>query len=640
MTYPTRGAWLFRNVTRSFDFTPTLDTIEINQSHPSELATFSGSVVDLTASLTFEPEDRIRVTFAGARIFEGHIKAVGEGVLAEIGPRVYRLEAQDLTAKLDDSVIDHPADRPSETFAARVAWVLTFLNWSLTTTGVNAPGGTAEKANLDGMTVREALDQIADEARAFYYVDFGNDLHFFRTETVAAAFNLNDTTPNYSTSFPFTEYQRTRDSGELATAAYVQGETGIAWVSDAAAIATYGRQERTVNDGALKTAQAIVNAGTRTLAQQSSPAIEGSAVVWEPGLRAGMNPSLTMSRWGLSAVTVYLSSVTIYAVDPHDSNGTAYLRCEVTFTDRRRAKGSHRNATNKNTRKRDTSGDDAGDDAGSGAGPGTVSATALQSAWDSILGGQWTGLFTAGAPFVGSWVSQNTPYTVSGCSIGGGLWGPGGQTWEAWYTMTATGTDGSAFAEVTIGNLGTLLGRGDPGPYRVGWANAAPGRLGEFAVVGEITGVGGTVLVPGPLIIDGGTNYLVIAPAWGAIVGWSTCAENISSGFGGPVVGGEGNSGRGVAPSVGNISGATTTPVGPGRTSWVPAPAGSGAINGSNRTFTLAGWNGTGIPEARWGVAILGLGLDYEYDAGPNTLTFREAPPEGTLVGFRYRVDA
>ena len=48
---------------------------------------------------------------------------------------------------------------------------------------------------------------------------------------------------------------------------------------------------------------------------------------------------------------------------------------------------------------------------------------------------------------------------------------------------------------------------------------------------------------------------------------------------------------------------------------------------------------GAGIPEARWGVAILGLGIDHTVDPVARTVTFREPPPEGTLVAFRYRTD-
>jgi hypothetical protein len=156
--------------------------------------------------------------------------------------------------------------------------------------------------------------------------------------------------------------------------------------------------------------------------------------------------------------------------------------------------------------------------------------------------------------------------------------------------------------------------------------------------VGTITDTGCTVYVPGSLIIDGGTNLLVIAPAWHATHGWAVCADVLASPFGGPVIGGEGNSGRGTAPATGAITITTLVVSGAGRTSWI-SPAGAGEADGANDTWTLVGWNGQGIPEARWGAVILGLGIDYAVDAGTRTVTFREPPPADTLVAFRYRTD-
>lgn len=643
-TYPARGAWRFRNVTKAADFWPLLDSIGIDQQHPEGVASFSADVEDADLSQTFEPEDRVWVTFTKAggsvrRVFAGHLKVVTERMLSEMGPRVWALEAQDHTAKLDDSVIDHPADRAKETNAARVAWILGFLNFGITTASVSVPAGNAEKANFDGQTVREALDQFCEEADAHYYLDFGPedptagnvpDLHLFADEVLSAPFALNDTDPDYAADFPFTEYERTKDSGDLTTAIYVQGETGIAWVADPGRIATYGRQERTLADSNLKTADAMAKAAAQMLVKDGDPTIEGSLVCWEPGLRAGMKTSLTVDLWGLSAVTVILTSIRISAVDPHDADGRAFLRTDVDFTDRRRLKGRGRRPP-----KGDT-GDDSGTTDGTDGASLTVSA--IQSVHDSLTHDAWAGLFSAGAPYVGSWISQNTAYTTAGCPMGGGLWGPGGQTWEAWYTVDASGTDGILGARATIHALGTLKGVGDPGEYDVGWANAAPSGLGQWRYLGTIPGAGGDVYVPGGLIIDGGTNYLVLAPAWVATSGWSACGNYIADDFGGPITGGEGNSGRGIASGAANQSVVSLVTSGAGKTSWV-SPAGSGDADGTNDTWTLPGWNGKGIPEARWGVVILGLGLDYAVDAGAGTVTFHEPPPADTLVAFRYRTD-
>ena len=97
--YPSRGAWLFRNIKEDFQFQPILTSVEITQEFPDMVATFSCEVV-YVAGQTFSVEDEVRVLFGGDRIFAGHLKTVEETAASEFGPRVWRLEAQDFTAKL------------------------------------------------------------------------------------------------------------------------------------------------------------------------------------------------------------------------------------------------------------------------------------------------------------------------------------------------------------------------------------------------------------------------------------------------------------------------------------------------------------------------------------------------------------
>ena len=154
MSYPSRGAWRFRNQTRSFDFWPTLDSVLISEAHPEDLATFSCSVVDRDASLVFEPEDKVWVTFAGTRIFAGHLKAVEESQLSEVGPRMYGLDAQDYTAKLDDSVavwLNDLGNGPPHS-GTNVPWLL-----------AGSAGGflrTGQYLDLGGVTINRVLNTI------------------------------------------------------------------------------------------------------------------------------------------------------------------------------------------------------------------------------------------------------------------------------------------------------------------------------------------------------------------------------------------------------------------------------------------------------------------------------------------------
>jgi hypothetical protein len=118
-TYPSRGAWRFTNVTRIFDFWPTLDSVAISAEHPDMVAAFSCRVVDASASLAFAVEDELVVTFRGERLWAGHLKTVGQDQVSEVGPRGWDLAGQDYTAKLDDAIVRRRRKRKKESAKRR-----------------------------------------------------------------------------------------------------------------------------------------------------------------------------------------------------------------------------------------------------------------------------------------------------------------------------------------------------------------------------------------------------------------------------------------------------------------------------------------------------------------------------------------
>jgi hypothetical protein len=72
---------------------------------------------------------------------------------------------------------------------------------------------------------------------------------------------------------------------------------------------------------------------------------------------------------------------------------------------------------------------------------------------------------------------------------------------------------------------------------------------------------------------------------------------------------------------------------GEGITGWV---SGRGAVNGTNRDFTLIGWTGKGDVQA----AINGVNqpaTSYSVDASTSVVTFDAAPVEGDVPLFKYR---
>jgi hypothetical protein len=173
----------------------------------------------------------------------------------------------------------------------------------------------------------------------------------FREEILAAPFDLDDTAPDYSTSFPYSEFERERDTMELTNAVKVIGKRHTRTVTDAASIAAYGRQESIIVDDTLRTAEQVRAAGRRRLLQLAEPIVDGSLVCWEPGLHAGMRVGIVNDLWGIDSNFI-ITDVEINAEDPHDDDDKALLRSEVRFTDRRRVgrfpgAGRHKKSDNK-----------------------------------------------------------------------------------------------------------------------------------------------------------------------------------------------------------------------------------------------------------------------------------------------------
>lgn len=188
-------------------------------------------------------------------------------------------------------------------------------------------------------------------------------------------------------------------------------------------------------------------------------------------------------------------------------------------------------------------------------------------------------------------------------------------------------------------NYGTVVGAtptADQQLYEIGWGLPDPTDLGQYTPVAVVDLFHDwSVFIPRSLLVGGVDNGLVIAPTWIAS-GWF-CQQDLDDPGPGehrPAIDGSGQS------AVGYVRAdhlATVTPIiltGTGRTQWVP---GDGDVDGTNATFTLISWDGTGTPEARVDDVILGAS-DYTYDAGATTVTFRDPPASGAQVVFRYNI--
>lgn len=551
----------------------------------------------------------------------------------------------DLNAALNFEVIrGSSADRPEETDIARLTWWLA--------SGFAGPVRDAGFIDSAGPVTMEATDY-----RGRFGADLMNDLsgmsgknHFVAWDDTtqqaaihyyAAASTLNTCALRLSnvladvdgsTVFaPSKDAQLFRDPSRVYSGVYMQFGTGEAsvYVSNSGTASAFAPRDTAISDPTVtSTAKATVKANQFlndaasefdkiTCSLHKLPAASANLI------RAGQRVQVKFSHLPgyTSYVYIRISRTTV----TQDGETPDLYRVDLELSNTKTAPGSGGGPGRPPT-------PDPDGETGLVASGSTLTLTRKEASRSTYRGGPAFAYGVVASPRTQSTISPNTPYTTAGCPIGAGGWGPGTSDSAIFWEFTPTLTATHVGALVTVEVPSELLGVAATGYAYAVVAYAAPTRWGTWAPVAYFQlSVGATLYLPRGLLRTGVVNYFGVAPGWQANRAQFFCAQDLVDGAGGPVVGGEGNSGRTNAYQV-TITLATLAGVGLGV--WV---AGIGLVDGSNRSFSLLGWTGEGAVQ----LMINGVRQpDDAYVLSSSALTATmEAPPlEGDVVLWRYRV--
>jgi hypothetical protein len=546
MPYPRRGAWAFTNVKQGFTFTPTLDTIEVTQEYPDMVATFACEVVDQDEGWDFDAEDEVRVTFDGERIFAGHIKTVTEDRVEEFGPRKWVLEAQDYTAKLGDAIIRTRQHRREESAGNRLRWIISFLGnaWHIDGRDFEIPDERVERQDMFGMTVAEALDSFCNEVGGRYWIDLDNVLHVHKESTIPAPFGLDNEAPDLATTFPFREFTYRRDSVELSNAILVEPEkrSDSRWSVSHENIALYewgdstGRQESFIAAEEIRTARGASRHGDAQLQRTKFQEQEATLVCFEPGLWAGMSVVIHEALWEHDQ-TLRIVNVVVTALDPHDDAGQAYLKSELTLTNKPKRRSPKMGRPEERTSNVASFPVDGFDRVVTPAAPVegdafTPTLSHNRLSWEMV--GSWSEAFGPGiyypetpttpvlagvsAASASAWdviPAQNTSWPYVPCGIGLGAY-HGWREHEHWasFVVPAHPVDmAGIYLTVSVGSLiGLAVGTG----VLVRAQSTTPVALRAGTVVGPVN-PSGEVFIPGALVPAAGqTMWIGVTAGWSA----------------------------------------------------------------------------------------------------------------------------
>ena len=248
-------------------------------------------------------------------IFAGMVREVHE---QGRGPTlVSQVRAADYSALLEEDVVPDPAYRSTtETDKQRVEWLLASFGTKGITTGTyvqsNAtlPGGTDDRPEQDfgGKTLSEALDQVAKQVGATYYVDSAKRLHWFvGNEGLAAPFALGDS-PNGSSVRAHYGMELPRSTAEYHNAVYIRGAPGIRgwWPDPPPAAAT--RRAGVLRDESITSQAQLAAVGAGYLLRHGVKQ-SATCTILDAGLHSGMSVNVTSFLYGLSAEPFIVSQV-------------------------------------------------------------------------------------------------------------------------------------------------------------------------------------------------------------------------------------------------------------------------------------------------------------------------------------------
>lgn len=586
---------------------------------------------------------------ATGTVFSGYVgdKDLARFDIASVDSnREFALDLVDLNTILGDRIIrDVTGNRPAETDHARVTWLASTayiggLTLDMTSTGaVNMPardyrGGTgrdvlSECAEMAGILFFAYWDNTDETAKLFYW-QADDSAHWVSAATLSSDYaDVFLAGPFGSDAVRKPGLHRGLSGGRVYSGVEMRYGSGASvYVSDAAIATAFRTREVSIFDASVKTSAAATVKANQFLA---ASATEEEVIECEVDLaaanvndiRAGHIISVKFPHLGIPDYV--WRRVVRREVRPRgdgEVDSVDYrLRLELSMPKSTRwtNRGAPGNPTEDATVAIDTTGIGA--------------PTRYQVQRQLSAAGVYSESFgTPAGAFIESRVYDNTAYASCGCPVGGGGWS-GYLDKDIFYQFTAPADPSDIGMAFTL-NAAGMTSTGYVAGYDIrlypGAAAAGLFGLGSPFMQGPVSGTS-TIYIPTSLITWGAANCIVLHPSW-------LCARNAffcnpAANFDEPGLNdGRGMSGRYAEPSVSGLGVASLTTPG-----WAPWVSGIGAVNGTNATFTLKNWSGTGPVQAtvnglEWG------STGWLVDGTLKQITLDTPPPANSVVFWRYIV--
>lgn len=566
--------------------------------------------------------------------------------------RVWDCTVIDANAVLQFEVIrGSTGKRPAETDTQRLAWLLgSSHKGPIGSSDANVLGYDVDldKADYRGLTMADVLADCASASGANFFAAWDEDhdeyrLHYYRptrsffSSSLAISNVLSDV--DGDTVFaPSADARMMRDPSRVYSGVYYRyGERESAVFEESATVlAAIGhRREVAEGDGSVRTAARATAKAQRYLSEAETDLDKVSVTLRKvpPNrvnlIRAGHRVQVRFSHLpGLTSWTWLRVTRRTVAQDGEDQ---LHYRIDLELADPKQVGA-------RNRRPAVPVEPDVED--GSSVSLSRYALHATFGELDQVSRAETFAFDGPGGPIstlVADGINYFTTYIYAGCPFGESGWS-GTEVYEQWVTFDPGDMDADGVIAIRFDySIGTPEGIAGDRDLSIGIGTGAypPTAHGQAEDFARAPVASGSFVVPRSQLVPSSTNAVVIAPGWEAMRGVQVCSgELTNSPNPGPTRGGgEFNSGRV------SISGITATKVTmDGGTGLIPWRTPSGAIDGSNRTFSLQDWNGKGAPSVRIGAVSLKVGEDFTYDSDAGTVTLTIPPWPGADLAGRWLV--
>jgi hypothetical protein len=230
MTYPARTALTVtiggHDVTAYLNLGPELPgRLELHSVLTHQIDTCSFDVYNIGPVISWFKEWSeviITDTGSGSRLFGGFLQLPSTASMAGGTRMDGKIQCSDYTCLLDHVKVKELF--VGQTDAYMLAYVFNkYLPEINATTYVQALK-TWPLLKLNNVTIRQAIDKLAQGAGCDWYVDYNKNLHFYYGVASAAPFDLSDT-PNLTTTIPYTDFKMNLDGTGVINRVTVNGGT-------------------------------------------------------------------------------------------------------------------------------------------------------------------------------------------------------------------------------------------------------------------------------------------------------------------------------------------------------------------------------------------------------------------------------